>query len=156
MVTNKQVYLTEEGLLKLKERLDYLINVRRPEVARQIHDAKADGDISENAGYDEAKTVQGFLEGEIRELRYKINNAVIIQNDGNRDSVQLGSRVTVREGDYDPETYFIVGTAEADPLAGRISNASPIGRALLGRQVGDKVSVETPGGRIELEIITVE
>ncbi len=156
MAVEKQVFLTEEGLRKLKERLDYLINVRRPEVAKQIHDAKADGDISENAGYDEAKTAQGFLEGEIKELHYKISHAVIIQNDGSRNTIQLGSRVTVREADFEPETYHIVGSAEADPLAGRISNVSPIGKALIGRQPGASVSVETPGGLIELEILAVE
>ncbi len=156
MVGNKQVFLTEEGLQKLKERLDYLINVRRPEVAKQIHDAKADGDISENAGYDEAKSAQGFLEGEIQELNYKIAHAVIIRQNQGNGTVQLGSRVTVREGDFEPETYHIVGSAEADPFHGRISNVSPIGQALLNHSVNDIVQADTPGGLLEFEIIAIE
>lgn len=151
------VYLTREGLERLKERLDYLINVRRPEIARQIQEAKAEGDISENAGYDEAKTAQAFLEGEIMELQWKIDHAVIIDNDGSSGVVSLGSRVVVRDGETgEEETYIIVGSTEADPFNGRISNESPMGQALMGRQVGDVVHVQTPGGTLQVEIVDIQ
>ncbi|HIQ05470.1 MAG TPA: transcription elongation factor GreA, partial [Anaerolineae bacterium] len=124
--------------------------------ARQIAEAKAGGDISENAGYDEAKSSQAFLEGRIMELEYKLKHAVVIERDGNSDVVELGSIVTVRERDFDEEeTYTIVGSAEADPSNGRISNESPIGRALMGHRVGDEVTAQTPGGTIYLQITQV-
>ena len=151
------VYLTREGLQRLNERLEYLIKVRRPEVARQIQEAKAEGDISENAGYEEAKTAQGFLEGEIMELQWKINHAVIIEDDGPKDHVGLGSSVTVRDGETgEEETYTIVGSAEADPSNGRISNESPMGQALMGKRAGDVVDVQTPAGTLQVEILDIQ
>ncbi len=136
MSNNQPIYLTAEGLDKIKEELSYLVNTRRHEVAMMIAEAKAEGDISENAGYDEAKTVQGFLEGRIRELENIVKNAVVIQeSEQPADEVAIGRTVTVREDGYPShETYTIVGTAEADPKTGRISNHSPIGQALLGKR----------------------
>jgi transcription elongation factor GreA len=130
--------------------------VRRPEVAKAIHEAKMDGDVSENAGYEEAKRQQAFLEGRILTVRGMLENAVIIESNGPTDTVVLGSRVTVVEDGFDPETYVIVGSAEANPSDGRISNESPLGKALLGHRVGDKVTFETPGGLAEMELLQIE
>lgn len=149
-------YLTSEGIQKLRDRLDYLINVRRPEVAGQIADAKADGDVSENAGYDEAKNAQAFLEGEILTLRNILSNAVIINQNGHKDTVDVGCTVTIRDAEYgDEETYIIVGSTEVDPGNGRISFKSPIGRALMGHRKGEQVEVQTPGGGAQFEIVSI-
>jgi transcription elongation factor GreA len=149
-------YLTAEGIQKLSEELDYLINVRRPEVARQIADAKADGDVSENAGYDEAKNTQAFVEGRILTLRSLLSNAVVINSNGHKDSVDVGCKVTIRDTEYgDEEVYTIVGSTEVDPGAGRISLKSPIGRALMGHRVGETVEVQTPGGGAQFEIVKI-
>ncbi len=151
------VYLTREGYERLRERLDYLIRVKRPEIAEQIREAKEMGDISENAGYDEAKNAQAFLEGEIAELEWKLKHAVIIEDERPDGVVALGSRVTVRDEETgEEETYTIVGSAEADPFNGRISNESPVGSALMGHVIGDTVDVETPGGKMRLTIVAIE
>jgi transcription elongation factor GreA len=157
-MTDNPVYLTEEGLKKLKEELEYLVSVRRKEVANQIAEAKAEGDISENAGYDEAKNAQAFLEGKIRELENKLKNARIIDDSLTpADEVALGRTVIVREAEVDgKEVYTIVGSTEADPGNGRISNESPLGKSLLGKRIGDKVVVKTPGGEIEFTILGIE
>ena len=150
-------YLTAEGLQRLREELEYLINVRRPEVARQIGDAKADGDISENAGYDEAKNTQAFVEGRILTLRNILSSAVVINENGHKDTVDIGCKVTIRDVEYgDEETYAIVGSTEVDPDNGRISFKSPIGRALMGHRVRELVSVQTPGGSAQFEIVNIE
>ena len=149
-------YLTAEGLQKLQEELDYLVNTRRTEIAHQIADAKADGDLSENAGYDEAKNAQAFNEGRILTVKNILGNAVVIKENGSKEAVDLGCKVTIRDVTYgDEETYTIVGSTEVDPKAGRISLKSPTGRALMGRHVKDRVEVQTPGGTIEYEIITI-
>jgi transcription elongation factor GreA len=156
MMTNQETFLTPEGYKKLEEELDHLKNVRRPEVAAAIHEAKMDGDVSENAGYEEAKRQQGFLEGRIITVETMLKNAVLIETNGSSDTVILGSRVTVVEDGFDPETYTIVGSAEANPGDGRISNESPLGKALLGHRVGDMVSFEAPGGTVEMKLISIE
>jgi transcription elongation factor GreA len=149
-------YLTAEGIKKLQEELDYLIDVRRPEVARQIAEAKADGDVSENAGYDEAKNTQAFVEGRILTLKNILANAVVISENGSKDRIDIGCKVTIRDEQYgDEETYTIVGSTEVDPGNGRISFKSPIGRALMGHRVGDLVEVETPGGTSEFEVVKI-
>jgi transcription elongation factor GreA len=148
-------FLTPEGLQKLEEELEFLITVRRPEVARDIHEAKMDGDVSENAGYEEAKRQQAFLEGRIMTIEAILKNAVIIESDGASDEAGLGARVTVLEEGFEPETYTIVGSAEANPGDGRISNESPLGKALLGHKVGDRVAYDSPGGPIEMEILEI-
>jgi transcription elongation factor GreA len=158
MSNNQPAYLTEEGLHKVKEELEYLTKTRRKEVAQMIAEAKAEGDLSENAGYDEAKTVQGFVEGRIRELENILKNARLIADGGTPGNlVSLGRTVVVKEVGTDfNETYTIVGSLEADPQNGRISNESPLGKALLGKKKGQKVLVESPGGQIKFEIVKVE
>ncbi|MCW5881209.1 MAG: transcription elongation factor GreA [Anaerolineae bacterium] len=152
----KEVFLTPEGRQKLQEELDFLINVRRPEVAQRIKEAKEEGDVSENAGYDEAKTQQGFLEGRIQELEHVLKIAKVIDEPDSADRVQLGSTVTVSEGgDGDEETVKIVGSAEANPGQGLISNESPLGKSLLNRVAGDRVSVQTPGGVLQFKIVAI-
>jgi transcription elongation factor GreA len=155
-MTNQQVFLTAEGLRKLEEELDYLTSVRRPEVADAIREAKMDGDVMENAGYEEAKRQQAFLEGRIRTIEALLKSAVLIDSSGSKEAVTLGTRVTVVETGLEPESYTIVGSAEANPAQGRISNESPLGRALMGHRKGDRVTFQTPGGPIEMEILRLE
>ncbi len=157
-MSNNTVYLTKEGLEKLETELDYLVNVRRKEVADQIAEAKAEGDISENAGYDEAKNAQAFLEGRIREVENKVRNAHIIdESESPANIVALGRTVVVQEVGTDlEETYAIVGSVEVDPKNGRISNESPMGKSLLGKRVGDKVTVKTPAGEIYFKLLRIE
>jgi len=158
MSNEQPVYLTEDGLQKVKEELEYLTTTRRPEVAKMISEAIKEGDLSENAGYDEAKTAQGFLEGRIRELETILKRVQIIkEGEAARNIVSMGRTVIVREDgtDFD-ETYTIVGSLEADPLNGRISNESPIGKALMGRKVGAKIVANTPGGEITFKIMRIE
>jgi len=155
-MTNQQTYLTPEGYQKLAEELEYLTTVRRVEIAQAIHEAKLDGDVMENAGYEEAKRQQAFLEGRIMTLQTLLKNAVLIESNGQSDVVDLGSRVTVVEEGFEPETYVIVGSAEANPADGRISNESPLGKALMGHKVGDHVVFTTPGGQVEMEILSIE
>ena len=155
---NKSIPITEEGLRLLQDELEHLRTTGRAEVAQRIGDAKSDGDISENAGYDEAKNQQAFLEGRIMELEQKIKFAVVIQNgDTPEGQVGLGRSVTIQEVGYpDRETYLLVGSAEANPTNGRISNESPMGRSLMNKKVGDHISVETPGGTLEFAIVAIE
>jgi len=158
MGNSQPIYLTAEGLQKVKQELEYLTTTRRREVAQMIAEAKAEGDISENAGYDEAKTAQGFLEGRIRELEALLKNAKVIADDAAApDVVSVGRTVVVREEGTDfEEEYTIVGPPEADPAMGRISNESPMGKSLLGRRIGDTAVVESPGGAITFEIVKVK
>ena len=155
-MTQQETLLTPEGFQKLEEELHHLKTVRRPEVAQAIHEAKMDGDVSENAGYDEAKRQQAFLEGRIMTIESMLKNAVIIESNGPSDTINLGSQVTVQEDGYEPETYVIVGSAEADPGSGRISNESPLGKALLGQRVGDRVKFKAPTGTVEMEVLRIE
>jgi len=151
------VYLTPEGLKKLQEELEWRINVRRPEISKQIEAARKEGDLSENAGYDEAKYQAGMNEGRIMELEHRLKHAVIIeQNDGPAHEVTLGRTVTIVDKEFgDEEMYTIVGSAEAAPGEGKISNESPIGKALMGKKVGDVVTVNTPGGEVSFEIVEI-
>jgi len=155
-MNNQETFLTPEGYQKLEEELALLKNVRRPEVAAAIHEAKMDGDVSENAGYEEAKRQQAFLEGRIITIETMLKNAVLIKANGQSDTVGLGSRVTVVEDGFDAETYTIVGSAEANPGDGRISNESPLGKALIGRKEGDTVAFETPGGQVKMKLLSIE
>ena len=152
-----QIFLTAEGALRLKAELEQLKGAGRDEMARRLRSAVQMGDLSENADYHKAKEDQGFLEGRIRELEYLLKNATIIEQNGAKAGVvDIGSHITIQEGDYPEETYHLVGAKEADPRNGRISNESPIGSALLGHRVGDDVVVETPGGKIHLKILKIE
>ncbi len=155
-MTNQETFLTPEGHRRLEEELDHLKNVRRPEVAAAIHEAKMDGDVSENAGYDEAKRQQAFLEGRIMTIESVLKNAVLIETDGPSDTVILGSRVTVVEDGFEPETYTIVGSVEANPGDGRISNESPLGKALIGRKVGDTVAFQAPAGQVAMKLVSID
>jgi transcription elongation factor GreA len=155
-MADKPIYLTSEGKKKLEEELKYLVTVRRKEVAAAIQSAKEEGDISENSAYDEAKLAQAFLEGRIQTIEAQLREAVLIEQNGNSDRVDVGSVVTVVEEGFDAETYYIVGSAEADPLNGKISNESPIGKALLGAKKGDTVKAETPNGEIVFKVIKIE
>ncbi|HEY0601776.1 MAG TPA: transcription elongation factor GreA [Herpetosiphonaceae bacterium] len=155
-MTDKPVYLTREGQAKLQEELKMLIEIRRPEIAERIKQAKDLGDLSENAEYEAAKNEQAFNEGRIRELNYMLNNAQIIEDSNGGKEVRIGSTVTVREEDGEEITYTIVGSSEAKPAMGKISNESPVGKALLGKHVRQKISVETPGGSYKLTIVKIK
>lgn len=156
-MADKPVYLTLEGKKKLETELEYLTTVRRQEVAAAIKSAKEEGDLSENSAYDEAKLAQGFLEGRIQTIQSQLRNAVIIEeSNGANGVVSIGSTVTVEEEGFGEETYTIVGSAEADPLDGKISNESPIGEALLGAKKGQSVTAETPSGTIVFKILKIE
>ena len=148
----EEVILTKEGKEELEKRLEYLKFEKRKEITERIKVAREFGDLSENAEYDAAKNEQAMIEGEILEIENKLKYAVIIKDDGKRGVVSLGSKVDFAETATPNEisTYEIVGTTEADVEAGRISNESPIGNALLGRKAGDKVSVVTPSGIVEI------
>jgi transcription elongation factor GreA len=152
-----QMYLTSEGAARLKEELTHLKGVERDDIARRLRSAIQQGDLSENADYHKAKEDQGFLEGRIQELEYLLQNATIVETrEGQHDVVEVGAKVTVREGDEEPETYMMVGMKEADPRNGKISNESPIGNALMGKREGEQVIVETPGGQVHLKILKIE
>lgn len=153
----EQPYITADGAARMKAELAQLKSVERDEISKRLRAAIQMGDLSENADYSKAKEDQAFLEGRIQELEYILNNAIIIDEDkGNREIVEIGATVTIQEGDYDPETYFLVGAKEADPRNGRISNESPFGKALLGAKKGETVSAETPGGTVKLKILKIE
>ena len=151
-------YLTPEGFDELEKRLRYLTQVRRAEVAERLHLAVAEGgDLTENAEYEDAKNEQAFVEGEIQRLEMILNNAEVIENSGAGDEVTLGSRVTVTEkGSRETEVYQIVGSAEARPGEGRISAGSPLGKALLGAKVRQRVTVQAPDGNIVFTIKSIE
>jgi len=156
-MADKPVPLTLEGREKLQKELDFLISVKRPEVAEAIHSAKEEGDISENSAYDAAKEQQAFVEGRIMQIEQMLKNAEIIETPAWTGMVALGSKVKVVEkGSKDEEEYQIVGPAEADPAKGRISNESPVGRALMGKKKGDPIIVETPAGKRQLKLIEVK
>jgi transcription elongation factor GreA len=150
------IYLTPEGEANLKKELADLKGPQRQALAKRLRDAIQMGDLSENADYHKAKEDQAFLEGRIQELDYVLSKAIIKQDDGLRDEVALGRKVTVREEDFEPEVYFMVGAKEADSRNGKISYESPFGRALMGHKVGDEVEAETPGGKIRLKILKIE
>jgi transcription elongation factor GreA len=148
-------FLTKEGFQKLQEELDHLRTTKRQEVAARLHEAMEGGELIENAEYEAAKNEQAFVEGRIQELELLLATAQIIEENGRKksDSIQVGSKVTIKEGNFEPETFTIVGAAEANPREGKISNESPIGKAILNHKVGDVVKVETPGGTYNVKII---
>jgi transcription elongation factor GreA len=155
VMDERPVLLTKEGLRQLEVELDQLVQVRRAEIAERIRHARDFGDISENAEYTEAKNEQSLLEGRIQTLEAMIRNAVLIEDEPREDGVvTVGASVTVTDDDGD-ETYAIVGAAEADPLRGRISNESPLGRALLGHRAGDQVEWTSPSGISRVTILAV-
>jgi len=152
----KETYITTEGLEKLKEEFNYLKNTKRKEVANRIQAAKDFGDLSENAEYADAKEEQAFTEGRIAELEEFLRNAVIIKEKNGNVTVNVGSRIRIKEKKSgEMKEYEIVGSQESDPLVGKISNESPLGKAFLGHKVGDLVEISVPKGIIEYEIVEV-
>ncbi|MFS0861659.1 transcription elongation factor GreA [Fredinandcohnia sp. 179-A 10B2 NHS] len=158
MAVEKVFPMTQEGKEKLEQELEHLKTVKRKEVVERIKIARSFGDLSENSEYDSAKEEQAFVEGRITTLENMIRNARIIEEDAeSAGKVSLGKTVTFIElPDGEEETYTIVGSAEADPFEGKISNDSPIAKSLLGKQVGDKVTVQTPGGEMFVEITKID
>ena len=156
-MTNDGVVLTHQGVKELEEKLEYLKTVRRLEIAEEIKVARAFGDLSENAEYDEAKNEQAKIEGEIVMLEKMLRNATVVdQNDVDVQRVNVGTTVKVYDKECDEEVeYKIVGSAEADVNSGKISNESPVGRALLGKKVGNTVKVDAPGGIVRLKILDI-
>lgn len=153
MAENKEVILSKEYLEKLEDELEYLKTKRRPEIAEKIKIARSFGDLSENADYDEAKNEQGEIESRIAKVEDMIRNAKTIEVDLNSDEVGVGNTVTVHDEEFDETMdYKIVGTAESDPVKGFISNESPVGAALLGKKVNDRVEVTTPNGKMYFTI----
>lgn len=152
----RPTFLTREGFQKLKEELTHLRTVRRQEVAQRLHEAMEEGDLLENAELEAARNEQAFIEGRILTLEWILRNAHIIKDEGPREVVGLGSYVTVVEGDGPPETYQVVGSAEADPADGKISNESPLGRALMGCRVGEEALVNAPDGVLTFRIVGIQ
>ena len=148
-------FLTREGHKKLQEELDYLRTIKRQEVAQRLHEAMEGGELIEDAEYEAAKNEQAFVEGRIQELEILLANARVIDESKNGDIIQVGSKVTIREAENDPEVYTIVGPAEANPRNGRISNESPLGRALMDHRAGDTVRVDAPGGTFFVRVVKV-
>lgn len=157
MMLTKHEFVTEEGLKKLEEEVDYLRRVTRKEVSGRIKEALSFGDISENAEYDQAKNEQAQVEEKIAKIEDMISRAKVINEDDlSADIVSIGSKVIVNDMEFDEEmTYTIVGSAEADPYSGKISNVSPLGSALIERKIGDIVDVQVPDGTIKYEILEI-
>ena len=152
----KSIQLTKEGLEKLKGELEYLRTDGRTDIAEKIRVARGYGDLSENSEYDEAKNEQAKIEARIVELEKMLENVTIIEEDVDTDAVTIGVTVTVYDEEFEEElTYKVVGSAEADPMNGLISDDSPVGKALLGSKVGEEVSAETPMGEIKFKIISI-
>ena len=154
-MSKKDILLTSEGFLELEEELNNLKNVRRPRVIEAIKDARAQGDLSENADYDAARNEQAEVEGRIKQIEFMLANAQIIEKSSNY-TVDLGSTVTISYVDDDEEeVYSIVGRMEADPFENKISNESPIGKAIIGKKEGDTINVESPTGSYQIKIVKV-
>ena len=155
MIDTKEIYVTTTGLEEMKSELDNLIQVKRPEVIKALKEARALGDLSENAEYDAARQEQAQTEARIKELESMIEHAVVIEN-VDTNEVSIGTRVTIEYvGDDDTEEYSIVGVKEADPFNNKISNESPIARAILGKKIGDIVSVDSPNGKYDVKVVAI-
>ncbi|QQS22633.1 transcription elongation factor GreA [bacterium] len=151
---SKKYLLTQEGLVKLNEELKVLVTEKRKDVIERIREAAAHGDLSENADYAQAREEQSFIEGRIQEIEDMIKNAEIITHSTQHNTVTIGSTVTVKVSGEE-KSYSIVGSNEANPGAGKISNESTVGKALLGKKVGDTVTVSTPAGDKEYEVVSI-
>ena len=152
---SKEIYLTASGLKEIQDELDELKNVKRPEVITALKEARALGDLSENAEYDAARTEQALVENRIQELEAMIENVVLIEN-VDTDKVSIDTTVTIEYvGDNDTEAYSIVGSKEADPFNNKISNESPIAQAIMGKKAGDVVSVDSPNGKYDVKILKI-
>jgi transcription elongation factor GreA len=149
-------FLTLEGYQKLQAELEHLRTAKRQEVAARLHEAMEGGELIEDAEYEAAKNEQAFVEGRIQELEVLLANARVFEETGTRDVIQVGAKVIIQEEGNEPEKYTIVGPAEANPRNGRISNESPLGRALMDHRAGDKVRVDAPGGSFVVQVLKVE
>ncbi len=156
MGPKQDYYLTKDGAAKLQAELEELRGPKRKDLAKRLRFAIQQGDLSENADYIAAKEEQAFLEGRIQELEIILRDAIIIEQNTSKDTVEIGSTVRVVEDGREPETYKIVGVKEANPRQHMISYASPIGEALIGKSVGDTAKADTPGGKIELKILSIQ
>ena len=157
MQSEGKIFLTKEGKEKLLLELKELEGPRRDDIAARLKSAIEMGDLSENADYHKAKEDQGFLEGKILEIKYTLNFAIIVEENVNgQDTVNVGCKVTIQEEDFPPETYYLVGSKEADPTENKISHISPIGKALLDKQVGEIVQFKTPNGEVSLKILSID
>ncbi len=156
MQGDEKIYLTEAGKLDLQIELQELEGPRRKEIAARLKSAIEMGDLSENADYHKAKEDQGFLEGKILEIKHILDHAIIVEETNGNDKVTVGCKVTVQEEDFPPETYYLVGSKEADPGTNKISHISPIGKALLDQRVGEVVQIKTPGGEFSLKILDID
>ena len=157
VMADQQAFLTRQGYAEKRQELEYLRTTKRQQVARRLHGALAEGELLENAELEDARNEQSFVEGRIMQLEALLSGVIIIEeSDVPRDTVGLGSRITVAEGDGPAETYHLVGSAEADPMRGKVSNESPLGRALLGRKVGETAEVDAPDGVLEFRIVKIE
>ena len=155
-MASKPTFVTAEGLQKLKDELEYLKVTKRKEVAEALKQAKAFGDLSENSEYDEAKNEQAEVERHIAELEDILENVQLIKSTGKKNKIHVGSSVKVYDVAFEEEaTYTIVGSTESDPLQNKISDESPIGKALLGAKIGAEVSAETPGGTVKLKVLEI-
>lgn len=149
-------FLTEDGYQKLQDELEDLRTRKRQEIANRLHEAMEGGELIENAEYEDAKNEQAFVEGRIKELEILLATARVISEKERGEVVQVGTKVTIQEEGNEPEIYYIVGAAEANPRTGRISNESPIGKALIGRKVGERVHVDAPVGSFNVQILLIE
>ncbi|MCP0887804.1 transcription elongation factor GreA [Ligilactobacillus sp. WILCCON 0076] len=157
MANEKKFPMTLEGKEKLEKELEYLKTEKRAEIIKRIQIARSFGDLSENSEYEAAKDEQAFVEGRVKEVENMLNYAEIIDNGSiAKDEVAVGKTVTFKEDDDEPETYQIVGAAEADAISGKISNESPIAAGLIGHKLGEDVTIETPGGEMKVKIIDVK
>lgn len=157
MANEKKFPMTLEGKEKLEKELEYLKTEKRAEIIKRIQIARSFGDLSENSEYEAAKDEQAFVEGRVKEVENMLNYAEIIDNGSiAKDEVAVGKTVTFKEEDDEPETYQIVGAAEADAISGKISNESPIAAGLIGHKLGEDVTIETPGGEMKVKIIDVK
>lgn len=155
MSKEKEIYLTSEGFIKLEEELNELKTVKRPEIVIAIKEARALGDLSENAEYSSARETQAKMEARIKEIEYTLEHATIIEN-SNDGKIRVGSVVTIKYiEDDEEEEYSIVGTNETDPFENKISNESPIAAAIMGKKEGDIVAVESPNGSFDVKILKV-
>lgn len=156
-MAHQAVYVTEDGLKKLEEELQHLRTAKRQEVALRLHEAMEDGELIENAEFEAAKNEQAFIEGRILELEYMVSQAKIIERGNSKEFVSIGSTVVIKEkGGRKPETFTIVGMAEANPKEGYISNESPMGSAMLGHKVGEFIEVIAPAGAIQYRIVKIK
>lgn len=149
-------YLTRQGFQKLQQELEYLRTVKRGEVAIRLHEAMEGGELIEDAEYEAAKNEQAFVEGRIQELEMLLANARVVEDSVKSDVIQIASKVTIQESGYEPEKYTIVGPAEANPREGKISNESPLGKALMSHKAGEVVSVDAPDGAFTVQILKID